>query len=510
MPPPFATSKNITPPAAMSCATSFWTSSKAVRSVTSRTNFLRNNTTQALSRSPWTLPPQLRNHDESANPDTFVPRAIISPDRLTRKWGLFGPPLLEAMFTGGGTAAARARNAQLQSTFFAFMYMPNGVRLPTWLPKGTGKRYTPSPALKALAPIRRTARVITNLDRPFQSGTGPHAQASSCWLTSEPKATGLDRGFPTGRTLDQHLGDAIGQETPFPTLDLSCNNFADNRETKHYERISWYGPGHAADVERDPRAVYERLFGQAGAAQNRSVIDLVMGEAKRLKQRLGSADRRKLGEFMESARALESQIEKREAVNAQRQGGPSLEKPEGVPHDRRDYIHLMNDLMVLAFETGMTRVSTLLLDPERWNSPRKYDGTFDQVQNHHPLSHGTAAASWDDAMEKVLGIDRFHVSRYVHLVQRLAAKKGPDGQSLLDRSAVVLGSGMGHGHLHGFDNLPLVLSGGAGGKMSQVGQHIQMPKGTPLANLWLTLLQMANPEAVQFADSRGPLTEVLA
>lgn len=408
-------------------------------------------------------------------------------------------PLLEAMLPV--RAHAKQRNAF--PSRLAFFYIPNGVRLSTWIPENTGPDYALSPSLQPLAPIRSEVLVLSGMDRVFAPGTDAHSQAASCWLTTARAEERLDGGRPTNKTVDQVAAGVLGGHTPFPSLELSCNDFKDNRETKHYEKISWYAPGHAADTESDPRAVWNRMFG-AQSGNGRSLLDLVAQDARRLERRLGKADREKLDEYKTSVFALERQLERLAAARRRPRKEVSMEAPAGAPEDRGAYLRLMGELIVLAFEMDLTRVATLLFDPERWNSPRSYHGIFDGPQNHHPLSHGVGTRNWDEAMDRVGKIDAFHVSAYAHIVTRLAEKKEPDGRSLLDRSAIVLGSGMGHGHVHSFTNLPVLVAGGLGGRLEK-GQHLRLPEGTPLANLWLTLLQQVDCEVDAVADSTGPL-----
>lgn len=407
-------------------------------------------------------------------------------------------PLLEAMLPARAKAEGRAFPTRL-----AFFYIPNGVRLSSWVPPRTGPDYELSPSLQALAPVRDQVLVLSGLDRVFAPGIDAHAQAAACWLTTSPAHERLDDGCPTNKTVDQVAASVLGKSTPFPSLELSCNDFKDNRETKHYEKISWYAPGHAADAENDPRAVWNRLFGTP-QGQRGSLLDLVAEDARRLERRLGQADRHKLGEYQTAVFAIEQQLERLAKARKRRTRDIGLPQPGGIPEDRGAYLRLMGELVVLAFETDLTRVATVLFDPERWNSPRSYHGVLDGPQNHHPLSHGVGTRNWDEAMERVGKIDAFHVSVYADIVKALASRKEPDGASLLDRSAIVLGSGMGHGHVHSFVDLPTLVAGGLGGRL-QTGAHLRLPEGTPLANLWLTLLQQAGCPVEKVADSTTPL-----
>jgi hypothetical protein len=265
---------------------------------------------------------------------------------------------------------------------FAFIYTPNGYTPSAFLPKGTGTDWDLTPTLEPLAKLREHVAIVTGLDRQFVSETGVHAQCGSCWLTSSAPQETLDGGFPTNTTLDQLLAREIGTGTLLPSLELSCNDFTDNKETRYYECVSWYGPGYAANVEKNPRAVFQRLFGKPDAALTRSILDTLLADAKSLESRLGRDDRAKLGEYLESVCATERRIQMAEKISSSMRR-PSLAEPARIPESRHDYLRLQAELFVWAFQSDLTRVASLVVDPERWDSPRMFDGLFDKPQNHH-------------------------------------------------------------------------------------------------------------------------------
>jgi hypothetical protein len=399
-------------------------------------------------------------------------------------------PWLDAM-TARAAAPVRPKRA-------AFVYMPNGVRLDHWFPTTAGADFDLPPTLAPLAKVRQDITVLGGLDRTFVAGTGVHAQCGACWLTSSPPTAPRDGGFPTDTSLDQLLARRLGADTALPSLELSCNDHPDNKETKYFESVSWYGPGYAAAVEKNPRAVFRRLFGGTHTPADASVLDAVRDGAASLRGRLGAADRGKLDEYLESVRGVERRV--RAAETLDRPPGP---EPAGVPAHRGEYIRLMCDLVVLAFRTDRTRVATLVIDPERWDSPRSYHGVFDKPQNHHVLTHTKGEA----ARDAVGRIDRFHVEQYAYLLERLKAVPDGDG-TLLDQSAVVLGSGISDGDRHSYKDLPVVVGGRAGGAL-RTGFYRPYPGERPLADLWLTLLQAFGADAPRFADSGGVLAELL-
>jgi len=423
-------------------------------------------------------------------------RSLVNQERRNFLRGSAGAvialPWLESL------AAAKA-SAESASPCFAFLYTPNGYLQDAFLPKTYGLDWELSPTLEALRPVEESVSLISGLDRQFVPGTGVHAQCGSCWLTSSAPQETLDGGFPTNTTVDQILATKIGRETPLPSLELSCNDFTNNKETKYFETISWYGPGHAAQTEKNPREVFERLFGKPDQdVLNRSVLDQIRNDAQRLSQRLSQADRHKLEEYLDSVRQTERRIQLAERA-AQQIATPPLTRPEGIPDTRSEYIRLMGDLIVFAFQLNLTRVATLVIDPERWDSPRLFDGVFDGPQNHHVLTHTKGV----EAAAKVAAIDRFHVEQYAYLVERLSSIREGD-QTLLDRTCLAMGSGISDGNKHNYADLQVLL---AGGLTTSVG-HLHCSGRRPLADLWLSLLHKVGISQDRLADSTGVLHEL--
>ncbi len=403
-------------------------------------------------------------------------------------------PWLDAM-TPRGLAKATPKPRQR----FAFIYTPNGYYQPAFLPKTTGANWELTPALEPLAKLREHVTLVTGLDRAFAPGTGVHAQCGSCWLTSSPPGETLDGGFPTNTTLDQILAREIGRETMLPSLELSCNDFADNKETKYYECVSWVGPGYAANTEKNPRAVFQRLFGKSASGPHKSVLDVVLADARALHARLGRDDQAKLGEYLESVRATERRIEIAERAQA-RFSAPPIAEPAGIPEKRGEYLRLMAELFVLAFQQDRTRVATLVVDPERWDSPRMFHGVFDKPQNHHVITHTKGG----EAKAKLTQIDRFHVEFYAHVIERLSGIRDGTG-TLLDSTVLAMGSGISDGDAHNYADLEVLLAGGA-----MKRGHFHYAGRRPLADLWLTLARMGGVTCERFADSTGALDELSA
>ncbi len=362
-----------------------------------------------------------------------------TPNRLSRRALLRGAGVAVALPWLESLARPAARAVELPGEAprrFVFIYTPNGYRQDTFVPPlpgtlpGSSKSHASSrhvgdlpselpEALQPLSAVRDHVSLVTGLDRQFVPGTGVHAQAGACWLTSSPPQETLDGGFPTNITLDQMLARRLGRDTLLPSLELSCNDFADNKETRYFESISWYGPGYAANTEKDPRSVFDRLFGKPQPASQRGVLDAIQADARVLQRRLSQADRGKLEEYLGSIREVEQRLERAEQLAGSREK-PPFARPAGIPDKRGDYLRLMADLLVLAFQQDLTRVATLVVDPERWDSPRMFHGVFDKPRNHHVLTH----TKGDEAKEALAKIDRFHVefSRISSNVWRRSAR----------------------------------------------------------------------------------------
>jgi hypothetical protein len=341
------------------------------------------------------------------------------------------------------------------------------------------------------------------MDRTFQIGTDVHAQCASCFLSSAEPFSITKSAWPLDRTLDQMVGDQVGQTTPFRTLELSCNSHKDNLESIYFDNISWYGTGHLAPSIRDPRKVYRRLFATQEIQRFRNVTDLVLEDARTLRLELGYNDRQKFGEYMDSIRTIETQMDRLEKMKSEL-SMVTMEEPTAAYLPRGEYIRLMGDLMVVAMQTGLTRVATLMIGPERWNTPFMFEGLFDKPVSYHLMSHKQSVYS-----EQLKQVDRFHMEQFAYLVEKMDSIQESDGSSLLDNTMFTYGSGLGDGSTHQYNDLPILVAGKAQGKF-RTGEHLHCPDGTPLANLWLTQARAMGLDINKFADSTGSLRPLLA
>ncbi|NNM29954.1 MAG: DUF1552 domain-containing protein, partial [Akkermansiaceae bacterium] len=336
-----------------------------------------------------------------------------------------------------------------------------------------------TPTMQPLEPFKDRINLITGMDRVFQNGTDVHAQCASCYLSSAEPYSIEQSAWPLDRTLDHLVADRIGANTPFPTLEFSCNTHRDNKESIYFDNISWYGTGHLAPSIRDPRQMYRRLFSTRENERYRDVTDLVLEDARSMRRDLGASDSEKFEEYLDSIRSIETQMDRLEAMRSELSEVDFDEPPEAyLP--RGEFIRLMGDLMVVALQTGLTNVATFMVGPERWDTPYMFDGLFDKPRSHHGMSHNQTKMIND-----LLEVDRFHMEQYAYLLEKMAAIEEADGSSLLDNTLFTYGSGLGDGSTHQYNDLPIIVAGSGGGTFT-TGRHINMPEGTPLANLWLT------------------------
>ena len=420
-------------------------------------------------------------------------------------------PLLDAMIPSmtavAGTPAAASKLRRL-----GFVYMPMGCDLPRWTPEGSGTLGKLSPTLASLEPIKKHVTVITNLElRNAYPGT--HATSNCSFLSAAKAKLTESTDYYLGTTVDQIAARQIGQETQLPSLEISMDLLStvgqcDNGYACVYQNnLSWSSPTTPLPSEAHPRMVFERLFGEGGSPADRraalkkraSLLDSVTDEIARLKNQLGPSDREKVGQYLDTVREVERRIQKAES-DAKDNVLPDLDRPVGVPALYADHARLMFDLQVLALQGDVTRVITFQLARETSNRSYPEIGV---PEAHHPLTHhGNDPAK----IAKMAKINQFHVSLYAEFLQKLANTPEGDG-SLLDHSLYLYGSGMGNPNLHDHANLPILVAGGAAGKMKG-GRHIRYDNPTPLANLHLTLLDKMGVRLDSFADSQGKIDDL--
>ena len=385
-----------------------------------------------------------------------------------------------------------------------------------WTPTGAGRDFALSRILKPLAPYREHALVLSGLAHrnadALGDGPGDHACAAACYLTGvHPKKTaGSD--IRNGVSVDQIAAEHWASQTRLPSLELGCDdsrtvgNCDSGYSCAYTNSLSWRSETTPMPPEANPRLVFERLFGafDSGAdaetrarrvRSRRSILDLVAGRTQSLMNELGPSDRRKMDEYLGSVREIERRIEV--AEHDMRDLRPGIDKPTGIPYDYEEYVTLMFDLQVIAFQTDLTRVVTMMMGRE--GSLRTYP-EIGVPDPHHPLTHHGGKTDW---IEKVTQINELHMKLFASFVGRL--KDTPDGEgTLLDHVVVVYGSGISDGDRHTHFDLPVLVVGHGHGKVHP-GRHVTYPKDTPMTNLYLTLLDQAGVRPETIGDSTGQI-----
>ncbi|MFM9965666.1 MAG: DUF1552 domain-containing protein [Planctomycetaceae bacterium] len=434
-------------------------------------------------------------------------------------------PFLHSLAVGDDKATIAAK----PSKKLVIMYIPNGIVRRCFFP---GEENAELPGfiggfdadktkeqrrianLPGIAPLELTSTMqplaehindvtlITGLERTYKNGQDVHAQGASCYLTSLSPEQATRKGIrhPNGRTLDQVIGDAVGRSTIFNTLEISCNGFTAGKEPIEFDNISWYGPDKIAPSIRDPQKLYDRLFLRDSYRNHvADVTDLVLADAKTLSKKLARDDRETMGRFMEMIRDIEVRIEKMSKLLA----SVDVKIPKNEVLPRGDYIRLQIDLMLLAFQMGITSVSTFMIGPERWDATLMYEGVFDKPVQHHNMTHNQKGDGYKDVQK----IDIFHMQHYAYLLRRMKELKESDGSTMLDNSLITYGAGLGDGATHQFYDLPMIVAGKAQGRIKQ-GRHIKMKSGTLNSNLWLTVAQLMDLEMESYADSTGIVSDL--
>lgn len=397
----------------------------------------------------------------------------------------------------------------------AVLFMPNGVPPKKWTPEGEGAEFKLSPILEPLAAHQKDILVLTQLwNKNSDSGDGHYVKTAGL-LTSTTinKTVGVDLNC-NGVSMDQVAAQKIGHLTPLPSIELGIEPVAVGIDgvvgyTRVYgAHIAWRGPTSPLAKEINPRLAYERIVraGQQGGASlqaDRSVLDMVMEDAQELQGRLGANDRRRVDEYLESVRSLEQRMERL----ASSQGDPwkprasydGMAKPEdAIPKQHLEHCRLMIDLMVLAFQTDTTRVATFMFGNSVSNINFSWlDGVKDA---HHSLSHHQ---NEEDKLRQYEIIAKWHMEQYAYMLERMKTLREGE-QSLLENSMVMFGSDLRDGNAHDPHNLPIVLAGQGGGRIT-TGRHVINSRNTPLANLYLSMLDVMGTPVEKFADSTEKL-----
>ena len=420
-------------------------------------------------------------------------------------------PLLDGMVPAM-TAIARTAAAPIRR--LGFFYVPNGMAMKYWEPEVEGAAFDLPRTLEPLAAHRDKLNVLTGLaameayPQPGEGG-GDHARAAGTYLTGMHIKRTTAADVLSGVSADQIAGRALASETQFASLELALESVellgaCDGTYACAYTNtISWRTPTAPLPMENDPRALFERMFGTAASTdpaarlarirRDRSILDSVSDKAAALRVRLAPGDQVKLTEYLDAVRDVERRIQK-----AEEQVGrdvPVVDQPAGIPQDFAAHARLMFDMLALAYQTDLTRVTTFMLGREVSSRPYPEIGIPD---SHHPLSHHENDPQKLDDLGR---LNRYHMEQFAHLVQKLGETPDGDG-TLLDQSLLVYGAGISDSNTHFHDNLPIALVGGKAAGL-QGGRHIRYPHRTPVTNLWMTLLDRMGVPAEQLGDSTG-------
>jgi hypothetical protein len=410
--------------------------------------------------------------------------------------------------------ATTASGAPLRTAFFFF---PNGSIPAKWWPEQPGKDFAFSPSLQPLEPLKQHVQILGGLDNlngeGEKDGAGDHARGVGTFLTGvrlKKSATELQAGV----SIDQLMARKVGHLTRHASLELTCDavrksGACDSGYACAYQyNLSWSGPSSPMTPEANPRLLFERLFGAGKDGERaanfirrqqeaKSVLDFVLQDAKAMQKRLDARDNEKLDQYFTGIREIEKRIEKAERLGPP--PNPTCPIPNGIPESYGDYIGLMGDMLIAAFQSDLTRVATFMLANDGSNRP------FNEIgipEGHHDISHHQ---NKPELMDKVATIDQWYAEQFAKFLTKMNGVKDLDGQSLLHNSMIVYGGGNGDPNRHNHDNLPILLAGNGGGTLEQ-GRYVKH-NNVPAMNMMLGLAdRMGMGDLERFGDSTGRLS----
>ena len=441
----------------------------------------------------------------------IITNKAISRRTVLRGFGAsLALPLLDAMVPA---FAPRTSAAAAPVIRFGVVYVPNGIMMQHWMPDHEGEGFELKSILKPFEPFREQLLILSGL-KGVESD-GPHARASTRFLTGVPskRADGVD--LQAAVSMDQLIAREQGAHTQLASLELAVDgrDFAgscdDGFSCAYTNTIAWRTPTTPLPTERDPRAVFERLFGTTGSTdpksrlarmkRDKSILDFVGSEVASLERAIGPQDKAKIDEYLEAVRDIERRIQMAEEQNTREL--PVVEQPVGVPGDYAEHARLMMDLLALAYQTDLTRVSTFMLAREVSAHSYPEIGVSD---SHHPLSHHQDEPA---KLERLHKINEYHFRQFAYLVNKLSGMKEGDG-TMLDHTLFLYGTGISDSNTHFHDDLPIALVGGAAAGIKG-GRYVRYAKGTPLANMHVTVLDKLGVKVEKLGDSTGRLDRIV-
>ncbi len=424
--------------------------------------------------------------------------------------------LLAAEAVATSALATTATGAPLRT---AFVFFPNGAIQPNWWPDGEGTDFKFNPTLQPLEDSRQYVRVLGGLDHLCANagpdGGGDHARGNGVFLTGvrlKKSSTDLHAGI----SIDQLMARKVGHLTRFPSLELTCDDVRKtgacdtNYSCAYQYNLSWSSPTTPVPAEFNPRLAFERLFGTGAPGERtennknrqlaqQSVLDFVLDDARSMQQRLTANDKDKLDQYLTSVREVEARIQRSEQLGMPKD--PAIETPDGVPSDQAEYVQIMYELMVLAFQTDSTRIATFCLAHDGDNRSFSHIGI---PEGHHDLSHHE---NNKERIEKVAKIDLWYAQEFSKFLKKLQDTKDVDGNSILHNSMIVYGGGNSDGNRHTHTNLPIVLAGAGGGTLSP--SSYTKFGSAPACNLFLSMADRMRIQGLdRFGDSTGRLANI--
>jgi hypothetical protein len=424
-------------------------------------------------------------------------------------------PLLEAMLPKCRAAAAAAQTPPLRMMFFM---VPNGAHMPAWTPSTQGPGFALPATLEPLQKHRDYVSVFSGLTldgaRDHGDGAGDHARSGASFLTgAHPRKTdGAD--IKSSVSVDQVAAQAVGSKSRFASLELGIDGSAQagncdsGYSCAYSSNLAWRNESSPLAKENDPAAVFDRLFGNGDSAsegknraarieRRKSVLDFVLDDAKALQTQLGTADKRKLDEYLYAVRDVENRMTHSDKLKVGEDGVPNIARPAGIPRDWSEHCKLMMDMTALAIRSDATRILTFMFGNEGDNKGYPQIGV---PEGHHELSHHGKS---EEKQAKVQKINHFHMQHFAYLLDHFAGVEEA-GSQLLDNCLILYGSGISDGDRHNHDDLPIMMVGKGGGRIKKPA-HLQYPKDTPLCNLYLWMLNQVGVKADSFGDSTGVL-----
>jgi len=438
---------------------------------------------------------------------SFITKKHVSRRTLLRGVGTaLALPLLDSMVPAQTPMAKTAANPTRR---LGFVYVPHGMIMDKWTPAGDEAGFKINDIMVPLQAFQDRLVVVSGLAHKTADNAGPHALSPTTWLSGvRPKATEGEDVYAS-MTVDQMAAAKIGQDTQFPSMELATEDHygligaCDTGYSCTYlNTLSWRTPTTPLPMEINPRVVFERMFGEGGNAaeraarreEDRSILDAVTREAGSFEKNLGARDRTRIDEFLENVREIERRIQKAQKQSSAIQVA-APEVPVGVPDSFEEHCKLMFDLLALAYQADITRVSTFMMARELSQRTYPQVGAPDP---HHALSHHQ---NDPERIAKLVKVQNYHVQMFAYYLQKLRSTPDGDG-TLLDHMLILYGGNMSNSNLHNHFPLPVLLAGGASGRL-QGNRHIRCKDQTPMSNLLMTMLDKTGVPVDHVGDSNG-------